>query len=151
MPRLPIRYRHLGQSYTFEVEGPYSPGHQLTLAEAQALNQLRSENIRENMRPEFARHAGSAPDNVLPDTALTIIQQAIDAYDCKFQFREQHEPRRPSSLQAEARRLAEARAPEGASEAEIELLAQSTDALTEARERLEVQARIAASALEDLL
>ena len=97
MPRLSFRYRHLGTHYQFFLEASYSEGHQVNRAEAQALNQLRLENVRENCRPAFAKEAGelAVPTDLLPDESIARVQEAVDKYDAEYQFKEilEHSPK----------------------------------------------------------
>ena len=153
MNRITFRYKHLGTQYQFSVASPYQPGHLITQAEAQALNQLRSENIRENCRPAFSRAIEGAPtDSLLTEEMISVIQAKIDQYDSEYQFTEKTELKeRPGAIEREARILAAARAEDGSTEEEIELLARSIDLVSEARARVEVRARITGTAMEDLL
>lgn len=150
--RVIFRYKSKGTVYAFSVEAPYAEGHRLTLGEAQALNQLRAENIQDIMRSVFAETAAKSTEMILLDDAVAQVQAAIDAYDTKYQFVERHEPReRLDSLEREALRLARGRAAEDATEEQIKALASDPELLAEAREHLEAQARVANSALEDLI
>lgn len=153
MNRITFRYKHLGTAYQFSVAQPYMPGHIITQAEAQALNQLRSENIRENMRPAFSRAIEGTPvDALLSEETVAEIQAKIDQYDSEYQFSEKPEIReRPGAIEREARLLAQARSAEDATDEEIELLARSIDLVAEARARVEVRTKITATAMEDLL
>lgn len=153
MSKLTFRYRHLGVQYPFALQGPYTEGHQLTAGEAAALNQLRLENIRENCRPIFEGEAGAYPaGELISQEAQARVQQAIEAYDAEYQFADRGaQAPKPGSIEKEARILAEARCPDGASEEEIELLAQSIDLLAEAQERVAIRQRIAQSEMEELL
>lgn len=154
MPRLSFRYRHLGTHYQFFLEAPYTEGHQVNRAEAQALNQLRLENVRENCRPVFAREAGllEAATDIFSEEALARVQQAVDQYDSEYQFKEilEHSPKL-GAVEKEALVLARARLPDEASEQEIEILAASIDLIVEARERVEIRNRVTSTAMEDLL
>lgn len=152
IPNLKFRWRHLGNPYAFLVTAPYSEGHLLTKAEAQALNVVRMENIQNNLRQAFANEAASSTDNVLSLEALDRIQLIVTKYDESYQFVEIHETKeKPDALEREAKAIAIGRMEEGTSEAEIEALAATIDVLAEARERLEAKAKIAKSSLEDLL
>lgn len=152
-PRITFRYKHLGTQYQFSVASPYTPGHQITMAEAQALNQLRSENIRENCRLAFSRAIeGTPPDELLSEETVLGVQSLIDQYDSEYQFTERAElPERLGAIEREARILATGRAGEEATEEEIELLARSIDLLVEARARVEARNKIASTAMEELL
>lgn len=153
-PTISFRWRHLGTAYAFQVQAPYSEGHVLTRAEAQALNVLRSENIQNNLRQAFADEAGKCVENnnLLTQEALDRVQEIVSKYDENYQFVEAHEPKpKLGALEREARNIAIGKLEDGASEEEIAALAETIDVLTEARERLEAQARIASSSMEDLL
>lgn len=154
MPRLSFRYRHLGTHYQFSLEAPYSEGHTITRAEAQALNQLRLENVRENCRPAFAKEAGSLAiaSDLLSDEALERVQQAVDQYDQEYQFKEilEHSPKL-GAVEKEALILARSRLSDEASEQEIEILASTIDLLAEARERVEIRNKVTSAAMEELL
>lgn len=56
----------------FQVPNPYEAGHQVSAGEADALNQVFHENIRNNL-------AKSAKDG-------TLTQDAVDAYADKYEF-----------------------------------------------------------------
>lgn len=58
----------------FEVSTPYEAGHQITEAEAKALNQVRSENIRNNM--------AKAVKESTPEEAA----QKVAEYDRNYEF-----------------------------------------------------------------
>lgn len=154
MQRLSFKYRSAGQEFPFHVAAPFVEGHPLTAGEAQALNQLRSERIRENCRPAFAAAAGSAISGVPSADALQEVQQRISRYDENFQFIERHEaaerPLAITPIQREALELARGAVPDGASDAEIELLAASIDLVQEATERVRVRAEVARSGIEAL-
>lgn len=68
---------------TFPVSQPYAAGHTITEAEARALNQVRAENIRNNMASRVKMAFGEeANDEVNPDTIASIVS----AYDAEYEF-----------------------------------------------------------------
>lgn len=68
----------------FTVSQPYTEGHVITEAEAKALNQVRAENIRNNMASKVkAATEGTAKEG--EPTAETIAQAVAD-YDASYIF-----------------------------------------------------------------
>lgn len=63
---------------TFQISQPYAAGHVLTEAEAKALNQVRSENIGNNLREQVKAllEAGNLPE----------AEAKIAAYDAEYTF-----------------------------------------------------------------
>lgn len=82
------------QGVAFAVIQPYAEGHIVTEAEAKALNQTRSENVRNNMAKQVkdakdaqAKEQGvEAAVVVLPDDVLTSLGQAVTEYDKAYVF-----------------------------------------------------------------
>lgn len=72
------------QGVVVEVSQPYAAGHKITEAEAKALNQVRAENIGNNMR-KAVRDALEAADG---DTAAVQadIQAKVTEYDGSYEF-----------------------------------------------------------------
>lgn len=69
--------------HSFPVAQPYAAGHAVTEAEARALNQVRAENIRNNMASRVKIAMGEEPtDEVNPDTIASIVAQ----YDAEYEF-----------------------------------------------------------------
>jgi hypothetical protein len=69
----------------FQVTEPYAAGHAITEAEAKALNQVRAENIRNNMASKVkAAYAeeGRKEDDPTPET----IGALVAAYDSEYLF-----------------------------------------------------------------
>jgi predicted exporter len=64
---------------TFQVAQPFTEGHVLTAVEAKTLNQVRSENIGNNMRKAVvaAQEAGKSEDE---------IRALVAAYDAEYTF-----------------------------------------------------------------
>jgi len=69
--------------HEFTVSQPYLEGHVVTEAEAKALNQVRAENIRNNMASKVKIAFGEAPtDEINPST----IEALVAAYDADYIF-----------------------------------------------------------------
>jgi hypothetical protein len=151
------------KQHAFSVRGPYREGTQLTKAEAQALNGLRAENIRNNVFKLVAEAVGAvAEGQVLPAKVQQDLQQKITEYDLKYQFPLRHEPRGQSPIEEEillvATEKVEAAIRQGEqvvsrTEYEAQLLAAIADpeVQAEARRRVTLANQAAAKALEDLL
>lgn len=154
------------RQHSFNVRGPYAEGTILTKAEAQALNGLRAENIRNNMAKLVLEYlAQIEPGRVLPAEAMQELQGKITDYDLRYQFTLKHESRQgqgQSPIDAEillvATEATEAmmrRTGKVLSANEFELSLAATTAQpeiqAEARRRLALANQAAAKALEDLL
>lgn len=88
------------QGEAFEVTQPYAAGHVATEAEAKALNQVRAENIRNNMAAKIKaalKAAGKTTQadeegnevemqNPLSDEALGELVAAVAEYDASYEF-----------------------------------------------------------------
>ena len=69
---------------TFAVLQPYTTGHSITEAEAKALNQVRAENIRNNMASKVkAAFDGSAKDG---EPTQDTIAAYVAEYDAGYEF-----------------------------------------------------------------
>lgn len=71
------------QGASVNIAAPYAAGHQITEAEAKALNQVRAENIRNNMAKtvkDLIKKAGST------EVAQNDIQSAVSKYDGEYEF-----------------------------------------------------------------
>lgn len=89
-------------AYIFPVTHPYSAGHVLTAEEAQALNQTRSENLRNNFAGTLAT---ATKDGATPD--LTELASKFAEYDASYVFSGKRAPRAPADpIGAVAYRLA---------------------------------------------
>jgi len=73
------------QGVEFEVSTPYAEGHACTEAEAKALNQTRSENIRNNCA-KIVKEAKTEHGDELPADVLKSVGQAVGEYDKDYQF-----------------------------------------------------------------
>lgn len=149
--------------YQFEVTEPYEPGRAINLGEAQALNQLRSENIMDNLRKVVRERQDLLPSgHLLSQQDLGELQAIISKYDSAYQFAEKHRPRpKLGAIEFEARRVALERAeaqirqlgrdasPEEIESRVVALLADPS-IQDEARRRVAAQRRVVGS-LADLL
>lgn len=63
----------------FQVRAPYAEGHTLNAAEAKTLNQVRAENIGNNLR-SFIKEAKAEGKSAEEITA------AVEAYDAEYEF-----------------------------------------------------------------
>lgn len=70
--------------FPFEVSTPFAEGHTCTEAEAKALNQTRSENIRNNM----ARRVKDAKDEDgnIDEAVMQELADAVAQYDADYEF-----------------------------------------------------------------
>lgn len=69
---------------TFAVSQPYIAGHTITEAEAKALNQVRAENVRNNMASKVkAAVEGTAKEG---EPTADTIAAAVAAYDAAYVF-----------------------------------------------------------------
>ena len=92
-PRMPLRgkkapslmFFSLGP-HSFPVSAPYSEGHRLTPAEAAALNQLRTDNIKRTVRKEWEKRRYHAA-YVLKDAELAHAQMFVRDLDTRYEFK----------------------------------------------------------------
>jgi len=71
--------------HLFSVLQPYAAGHVVTEAEAKALNQVRAENIRNNMAAKVKAAYGETAVKEGEPTAETIASYVAE-YDANYQF-----------------------------------------------------------------
>lgn len=71
--------------HVFEISAPYAEGHTLTAAEARALNQLRAENISNNVRKQV-KEADALENEKEKAKALEAIRTKISEYDANYVF-----------------------------------------------------------------
>lgn len=150
--------------HTFHLLQPYEPGHPLTSGEAQALNQLRNENIRNNMRKLVKEAMAETPNSPLTQEKVVELQLRIDNYSNTYQFTSSAEGPIPTlgALEREVRLLAEEKAEEairatgvdfdtwlqgkdhqGLFEQKIKELTQLPELVQEARNRIAIQQQVA--------
>ena len=72
------------QGVSVEVAQPYVAGHPVTEAEAKALNQVRAENIRNNMAAKVKEIKGDSEE--LSQEQLDAIAAAVSKYDAEYVF-----------------------------------------------------------------
>lgn len=150
-------------SYQFTLDEPFAAGHQLTAGEAQALNGLRAENIRNNfMRQHFSALIADQEGQLLSAEQLAVAQQWLDAYANSYSFGQRRAIVRKGAIELAAEEVAKEQALEQAAASGRSLslseLAEAIQQLLaldsvqqEARERVAERKQIAESALEDLL
>lgn len=152
-----ITIRH----YTFNLPTLYIEGHRLSAGEAQALNGLRAENIRNNVKKVLDRRLDAIPDGqVLSTEEVAKLQSIVDDYASKyfFQFRETRGEQR-GQLSAETYAIARdkvaailrsANLDRDPTQDEIAEMQQDAGVQAAARANLEARSLIARQALEEL-
>lgn len=156
---LSIRISH----YSFPLSSPFEPGHQLSEAEAAALNALRAENIR-NLLSHHVRKAQQAlPEGkLLSEEALEELRSHCRRLDAEYRFGQRRSVPRQGTIEKEAQAISRGFAAaalrsrgeepsEAAIEEEAKRLAESPAVLAEARRRVEESARVATAAIADLI
>lgn len=152
--------------YSFLVGSPFAEGHKLTANEAEALNQLRAENIRNNVKKLVDRATKQLPPGeVLAPAELSELNDRVARYISGYEFGSGSSPNggvRQTAFEAELRSIASDRldtqlraagvalSPE-AYEAEIEKITREAEVIDEARARLAVRREVSAQALQDLI
>lgn len=69
-----------GKGYTIKVPKPYSEGHELRENEAEAMNQVYAENIRNNITTRIKRMIDNG-DTVDQETVDQMVQEYVQTYD----------------------------------------------------------------------
>jgi hypothetical protein len=158
------------RQYAFQVGEPHAGGDQMTPGEAQALNRLRAENIRNNLASVVAAElAACLPGQGLSPEALARLQAKFTQYDSTYKFQERYSG---SSSQGPApvtgaldraiRAVAQARVEEALRAAgqelgpealakQVELACALPEVQAEGHRRAQEQAAVAKAALEELL
>lgn len=152
------------KQYTFKIDEPFVEGSILNAGEAQALNGLRAENIRNNVTRMVQDEVAVLEEGeLLPVEVLDGLQARITEYDTKYQFMLKHTSNRTlGALDAEAQKIASEVLAERASaeglvfkvgeyRAEVAKLAASEPIQKRARQALGAKQAIATSSIEDLL
>lgn len=99
------------KGYTFTLSAPYAEGHSLTSAEAQALNDLRTENIGNNFRSRVNEQIGRlAPGELLPQNILDGLIAELAVYDAAYQFAEKSGRSKLGDIEREIQAVAKERA-----------------------------------------
>jgi hypothetical protein len=160
MPDLTMRIRQ----YSFTLAPRYSAGTVLTAGEAQALNGLMVENIRNNVDQWVASEVAALPaGTLLPAETITALQRRISDYQQQYQFNERRGAGRPraGAIELEARQLALMRISERegivVGDISVEQFASSIDELledpslqAEARDRVAIREAAVQRSLDDL-
>lgn len=152
------------KQYSFTLSSPFTEGSVLTKAEAQALNALRAENIRNNTSKRVEQElAKLPPGELLSPAQLESLQGVIAQYDRNYKFPLRHVARpRKGELEEMAEDVARERVEQqcrqqGVTLAEPELTARVAEFAAlpvvqeEARRRLRERTTVAAASLEELL
>lgn len=98
------------RQYEFSLSEPFAEGTVITEGEAQALNGLRAENIRNRMARVVANATASLDEGELLSTeAVAELQAQITRYDSRYQFVKRHVANATTTVIAsEAKAIAEA-------------------------------------------
>jgi hypothetical protein len=137
------------RGHAFAFARTYTPGHQLSAAEAAALESLRCENIRNNISARVAKHfEGLPPGSLLPDDEKATLDTWVQEYANGYRF---PEPRvqapKLSELETMARQIAQEYTQEPEAQAR---LATEPEVLALARQRVEVKRRVLLTTMGDL-
>lgn len=146
------------RQYSFDLSEPFFEGQPLRAAEAQALNGLRAENIRNNMSPTVLAKVSLLGEGQLLDTeTVAELQRAISAYDMKYEFVLKHQRREPPDPLAQiarevAKEIAEGEALTGeALDNRVAELVSTDYVQGTARSRLVAREAIVRQGIEELL
>lgn len=148
--------------YAFELSEPFQTGHSLSANEAQALNSLRAENIRNNVAKRVREELAILGDGeLLSLEQIKELQALVDRHSERYRFPSRHTAsERLGPLEAEIKRLATLKAQEQAQNAsgyyhdwenrlpELELDPQIRE---QARKNVEAGQMLAKQALAELL
>jgi hypothetical protein len=152
------------RSVSLSVPEPFQPGHRLTAEEAAALNHLRAEQIKSNMRRavDIELHRSPAIHGGLDASQLIRLQARVDFLSKLHTFKFSCPDAARSNLRVEALRVAEERLeqscrlhdsemPRGQElEQVLEQWTAKPEVIDEARMRLAEKQRVAIQALEEL-
>lgn len=120
--------------YTFTLSSPFASGRPLTLADRQALDRLRAENIRNNAAKRLAKRLPEG--RLLTRDEEAEFQAEIAEMDSRYEFKEAPSHAPQGGIAAEALRIAQQTGRSADDEAVVE----------EARRRVEAR-QVAASEL----
>ncbi len=156
--------------HAFPVLQPYAAGHVVTEAEAKALNQVRAENIRNNMASKV-KAAFATEDRKEDDPTPETIADLVAAYDNAYEFTlaSVGAGRKPTDpVEAEALKIARAifadwasskkltvkavkeKIGEDAYNAKLAEIAERAETVKEAKRRVEQRTKQASAALDDM-
>lgn len=153
-------------NYPFNIPQRYRVGHELSQNEADALNGLRAENIRNNVKrwvDEATR--GLQPGELLTPDAISALQDRVSEYAASYEFGVRAEPKggvRKTAFEIELLAIAQERVESQARAMGIELseegLAEAVESqmklaivIEEARRRVSARQELAQQALQSLL
>lgn len=154
----------IGQ-YFFVVGSPFQAGHRLSQNEADALNGLRGENIRNNVKKVVDKATEALPPGeILTSADLSDLQDQVSEYARTYAFGEKREPKggiRKTAFEQELRAVASERVAIQARQLGIELSAAGTEdaieqqmklapVIDEARQRVAERTKLSRDALADL-
>ncbi len=147
------------RSYSFNITEPFQAGTVISKAEAQALCDLRAENIQNNTRRWVAELTDSlAPGQLLPQATLDALQARITEYDLQYQFGEKSSSRpRIGELEKVARQVARERLEAAGAQPDLEGYEDLVDeqsklpaVMEEARERVAATRKVLSEGLAGL-
>ncbi len=146
------------RSYSFNITEPFQAGTVISKAEAQALCDLRAENIQNNTRRWVAELTDSlAPGQLLPQATLDALQARITEYDLQYQFGEKNGRPRIGELEKVARQVARERLEAAGHPSDLEGYEDLVDeqsklpaVMEEARERVAATRKVLSEGLEGL-
>lgn len=151
--------------YVFVVGAPFVPGHQLNQNEADALNGLRAENIRNNVKKAVDKATQALePGQILTPAELSDLQGQVSEYARSYVFGKRTEPKggiRKTAFEEELLAVASERIAIQQRQLGIELSSEAFDlavegqmklapVVDEARQRVAARASLAIAALSDL-
>lgn len=153
------------QGLEFEVSTPYTAGHVVTEAEAKALNQVRLENIRNNMASAVKEAKGEG--DTITEEVYASLKAKVGEYDAAYIFTLASVgggKRSTDPVETEAKKLAKAAiaaklAADGRTlksvdpdklAAAIAKLAESNEILKEAKRIVKARTESASAALSEL-
>lgn len=157
--------------HAFPVLQPYAAGHSITEAEAKALNQVRAENIRNNMASKVKAAFADGEDRKEDDPTPETIADFVAAYDNAYEFTlaSVGAGRKPTDpVEAEALKIARTtfadfcaskkltvkavreKIGEDAYNAKLAEIAERDEIVKEAKRRVKVREAQAGAALDDL-
>lgn len=156
-PSRTIRIRQL----SFELTDQFEAGHELSPAEAEALNALRAENIRNSI---FKRVQAAAPEagQEISQPQLQALQAFARRLDSEYQFKTRLQRQQEGQLMSEAREIAFQRVSAQLRQAGTSLavaefdaavaeLAATPEVQAQALARVQEGQRLASASLESLL
>jgi hypothetical protein len=152
--------------YAFSIPLRFRAGHELSQNEADALNGLRAENIRNNVKRWIDEATkGLPPGELLTPDALSALQDRVSEYARDYEFGPKGEPKggiRKTAFEIELLAIATSRVEEQARAMDITLseegFAEAVESqmklaivIEEARRRVSARQELAQQALQSLL